>query len=60
MKTPMLESLFNEVAGQKACNFIKKRLYNRCFSTKFAKFLRTTFYRTFYRTTPVAASGDFT
>ena len=24
MKTPVLESLFNKVAGLKACNFIKK------------------------------------
>ena len=26
-----------------ACNFIKKRLWHRCFSVNFAKFLRTTF-----------------
>ena len=35
-KTPVLESLFN-----RACNFIKKRLQNRCFPVKFAKFLTT-------------------
>ena len=37
----MLESLFNEVAGMKTCNFIKKRLQHMCFHVKFAKFLRT-------------------
>ena len=40
-KTPVLESLFNEVAVLKACNFIIKRLQYRCFSVKNAKFLRT-------------------
>ena len=37
----MLESLFNKVACQKACNFIKKRLQHRCFPVNIAKFLRT-------------------
>ena len=37
----MLESLFNKGV----CNFIKKRLQNRCFPVKFAKFLRTSFLR---------------
>ena len=31
---------FNKLTGLKACNFIKKRLQHRCFSVKFAKFLR--------------------
>ena len=35
-------SLFNEVADQKACNFIKKRPQRKCFLVKFAKFLRAT------------------
>ena len=47
-KTPVLESLFNKVAGLKAwrleglkaCNFIKKRLKGRCFPVNIAKFLR--------------------
>ena len=39
-KTPVLESLFNE-----ACNFIKKRLQQRCFPVKFAEFLRTTIFK---------------
>ena len=29
-----------------ACNFIKKRFQYRCFSVKFAKFLRASFYKT--------------
>ena len=34
-------SLFNKVAGLKAWNVIKNKLQQRCFSVKFAKFLRT-------------------
>ena len=40
-KTPVLESIFNKVAGLWACNFIKKKLQHRCFPMKFAKLLRT-------------------
>ena len=36
---PGLESLFHEVPGPKACNFIKKRLQHMCFPAD--KFLRT-------------------
>ena len=36
-----MQSLFNKVAGHKACNFIKRRLQHRCFPVNFAKFLRT-------------------
>ena len=36
----MLESVFNEVKGLKACNFIKKRLLHRCFSAKFVKLFK--------------------
>ena len=43
MKKPVLETLFNQVAGLKTCNFFKKRLQYRCFPVKFAKFLRTPF-----------------
>ena len=39
----MLEFLLNKVAGLQVCNFIKKRLQNRCFSVKFAKLLRASF-----------------
>ena len=44
-KTPVLESLFNKVAGLQACNFIEKRLQQRCFPVNIAKSLRTVFYR---------------
>ena len=36
------------------CNFIKKKLWHRCFPVNFMKFLRTPL---FYRTPLVAASG---
>ena len=42
-RTPALESLFKKAAGPEACNFIKKRLQHRCFSVKFANFLRAPF-----------------
>ena len=32
-KTPVLESLFNK--GLQACNFIKKRLQQKCFPVKY-------------------------
>ena len=41
----MLESFFNRVSGLQACNFIKKRLQNRCFSVDIAKFLRTSIFK---------------
>ena len=37
----MLESLFNKVAGLKACNFIKNELQHKCFPVNFRKFLKT-------------------
>ena len=40
-KTLVLESLFNEVAGLNACNFIKKRLQHKFFPVNIAKFFRT-------------------
>ena len=40
-KTPVLECLFNKVAGLESCNFIKKILLHWCFPMKVAKFLRT-------------------
>ena len=36
-----MEPLFNKVAGLQVCNFIKKRLQDRCFPVKFVKVLRT-------------------
>ena len=41
----MLKSLFNKIAGLKACNFIKKCIFHRCFSVNIAKFLRTAFFQ---------------
>ena len=40
METPVLESLFNKAAALQVCNFIKKRLQDRCFPVIIAKFLR--------------------
>ena len=42
--TAVLESVFNKVAGLQACNFVKKRLQQRCNLVKFAKFLRILFF----------------
>ena len=36
----MLESLFNRLAGFKTCNFVKKRLQDKCFLVNIAKFLK--------------------
>ena len=43
---PVLESLFNKVAGLKTCNFIRKRLRHRCFPVIFENCLRTPSFRT--------------
>ena len=40
-KITMLESLWKKIAGIQFCNFIKKRLQDRCLPMKFAKLLRT-------------------
>ena len=42
-ETPLLDSLFNNVVGLQACNFINNRLRYRCFPMNNAKFLRTLF-----------------
>ena len=39
-KTPLLESLLNNVAGLKSSNFFEKRLHHRYFPVNIAKFLR--------------------
>ena len=44
--TPLLEILFNNIAGPKACNFITNRLQDRWFPMKFANFKEHLFYRT--------------
>ena len=45
-KTPVLQPLFNKVPclSLKACNFIKKRLWHKCFPVNIANFLRTAFF----------------
>ena len=35
---------FNKIAGFQACNFIKKRLQNRCFPVNIAKFFKSTYF----------------
>ena len=43
-KTPVLKSLFNNVAGLKVHSFIRKRLHHMCFLVKnIAKFFKTAF-----------------
>ena len=46
----MLESLFNRVAGTKACNFNKKRFQHRHFPVNIAKLLRNTCFEEHLRT----------
>ena len=41
MKIPVLESLFNKVAGLRPATLLKKRLWHKCVPVNFAKFLRT-------------------
>ena len=44
MKIPVLESLFNKVAGlRRQASLLKKRLWRKCFPVNFAKFLGTPF-----------------
>ena len=51
-KTPVLESLFSNVASLEAYKFIKKRLQRKCLPVNIADFLR----KFIWRTPPVAAS----
>ena len=44
----MLESVFNKVAGLRACYFFKKKLQHRCFPVKFAKSLRTPIFKNIF------------
>ena len=55
-ETPVLESLFNKVAGLQACNFIKKRLQHRYFPVKIAKFFKKTFFEEYLRKTASVVS----
>ena len=58
-KTPVLKSLFNKVAGLKACNFIKKRLQRRCFPANIAKFLRTAILKNINKRMPLNLNKNF-
>ena len=40
----MLESLFNKLLGLQSCDFIKKRLQQRCFPVNTTKSLRTSLF----------------
>ena len=51
-KTPVLESLFNNVTGLMACNFIKKETPTQVFSCEYHKMFENSF---FYGTSLVAA-----
>ena len=42
---------FNEVAGLRPATLLKMRLWHRCFSVNFAKFLRTNFFTEHLQTT---------
>ena len=53
----MFESLFDEVAGLKACIFIKKKLQHRCFSVKSAKNFKSTYFQEHLQTTGSETDG---
>ena len=46
----MLESLFHKVAGLQACNYIKKRLQQKCFLANIAKNFKNTYFKKHLRT----------
>ena len=48
-ETPALESLFDNVAGLKTCNSIRKRLEHMYFPVNIVKFLRTAFFTEHFR-----------
>ena len=45
----MLEYIFNNAAGLKVCNFVKKKLQHSCLPVKRAKFLKTPFFTEEFR-----------
>ena len=47
MKTPVLEPVFNKVAGFQACNLLKTDTSTGLFLVNIAKFLRTGFLQCF-------------
>ena len=55
----LCQSLFLIKLQAEACNFIKKRLWHRCFHVNFVKFIRTPFYRTLVVAASSFLSFDF-
>ena len=53
-KAPLLEYLFNKIAGPEACNFIKKGLQYSFFSCEFCNIFKD---RLFYKTAATNCSG---
>ena len=53
LKMPVLESLFYKFVGLFACNFIKKRLQQRCFSVNIGKFFKNAYFEKYMQTTSV-------
>ena len=51
MKTPLLKSLFNKVAGLKVCNFFKKETPTQLFSCKYWENFKNTHFEKDLRTT---------
>ena len=47
----MLESLFNKFAGLQPCNFIKKRLQDRCFPCEICEIFKKTHFEEHMGTT---------
>ena len=43
-RTQVLESLFNTIAVQKVCNFIKKRLQLRCFPVNIEEIFKNSYF----------------
>ena len=58
MKSPVLEPLFNNVAGLQACNFIEKILQHWCFPMKFVKFLITPILKNIWERLFLGAWGE--
>ena len=58
-KTPMLESLFNKVAGLQGCSFIKKRLQHRCFFCEYYKLFKNSYFEEHLKTAASVLNGYF-
>ena len=56
-KTPVLEPLFNKVAGLNGCNAIKKRLVIRVFSCEYFETFKNTYLEEHLRTAASLLTG---